>query len=872
VSLSERSYGTTVSAIVMAHELGHNFGAPHDGQDGSACASTPSSFLMGPFLNNSSRFSSCSLQQMQPVIAGAACVVPARNHDVSVTVPTSTILAAPDQTFAFIADVASTGTDAAVNVFVKLTIPSLARVSLSSPGLNCAFTTDGVSCDVPELPAGETRRITVELRGATVGQFTATANVSSTNDSNVTNNTASTQVTVAIPRDFQISVSPQPITVVLGEPFEMTFDVRSIATRTLNDVRVELTHNGGMTATGATIEGGTCTVTGSQPMAVCTLPSLAAGVTRRMRATMISNSVHSANTPASVRAFENGSSTGQRMVEFTVQTQAAHDVSITTSSTIGQRVAIGGEAVWAFNLRSAGVRAVDNVTVSFTWIGAADVAVSIDPPVGPGCTPSFFSLTCNFGTLQPGETRPITLRGRVNVEGDLRIDIRARATGLDDNFNDNQLSVGIQARPGDDVRIELSRPALATFEGQDESLFASILAAGVNASENVVMTASLPAGFVVRSVFVDNQQCAIQTPTPNIAVCTLQSISAGTAARVNLRYTSGAAGVYTGTLSVVANTDSDSSNNSAPVSFTISPNIDGALLAPPEQVLRTDIPVRLPFTITSNKYTLPDARVDFSWSGLADVTIAAPGATCADTSTGHSCSFGTLAPNSSIPFSMQMRATSPPWAFLQVRLVSPAETSPGNNGVFYTLRVFAPGDAAVVIPQPNQNFTLGVRSNFVFDLNVSAEVSNVFLELEFDPSRLAIPFMGSGCQSTTTGMRCDLGSVQPPQTSHWGMSFLPDEVGTTPISVRVISLNDANSTNDVQTGTITIVAPSPPPPPPPTPPTTPAASSSGGGGGGGPMSWPLALVLALFVIARASSARRSRKLRAARARPRPNPA
>jgi hypothetical protein len=862
VSLSESSPFVD-TPLIMAHEIGHNFGAPHDGQVGSACASTPSSFLMGPFLNNSSTFSACSLQQMQPVIAGAACVVPARNRDVSVTVPTSTILAPTDQTFTFVADVSSTGSTAAANVFVDVTIPQffgLDRVSLASPGLNCAFTTQGVSCEAPELAAGETRRISVQLRSAVETQFTITADVSSTNDSNATNNTAATQVTVAIPRDFQITVAPQPITVVLGEPFEMTFDVKSIATRTLNDVRVELTHHGGITATAATIEGGTCTLTGSQPMAVCSLPTLAAGVTRRMRATMVSNSVGTTDTPG-IRVFENGSTTGQQLTVFTVTTISARHLSITTSSAIGQRVAIGAEAVWAFDLRSTGVRAVDNVTVTFTWIGASDVDVSIDPPVGPGCTRSFFELKCNFGTLQPGETRPITLRGRVNVEGDLRIDIRAQGTGTDGQSGDHQLSVSIQARLGDDVQMSVSPPTSATLEGSDETVSAVITAAGVNASENVVMTATLPAGFVARSVFVfvDNlEECAIQKPAPNIAVCTLQRIPAGERRLINLRYTAGAAGMYTGTLSVAASTDADSSNNSAPITFTVSPNVDGTLLAPPEQILRTDVPVQLPFTIKSNKYTLPDARVDFSWSGLADVTITAPGASCANTSTGHSCSFGTLAPDTSIPFSMQMRATSPPWAFLQVRLVSPAETAPGNNGVFYTMRVYAPGDGAIAIPQPIPDITLGVRSNFVFDLNVSAEINDVLLELQFDPSRLAQPFMGSNCQTTMTGMLCDFGSTQLPQSKRLAMSFLPNALGPTPVSVRVMSINDANSANDMQTATLTIVAP-PPPPPPPAPPTSPPATSSGGGGsgGGGPMSWLLALALALLVVARVRPAARA---------------
>jgi hypothetical protein len=69
-----QDYGSdTYSALIFAHELGHNFGAYHD--NGSSCPDGTFAGIMNSRINGEDEFSQCSIDAMGPVIASAGCLV-----------------------------------------------------------------------------------------------------------------------------------------------------------------------------------------------------------------------------------------------------------------------------------------------------------------------------------------------------------------------------------------------------------------------------------------------------------------------------------------------------------------------------------------------------------------------------------------------------------------------------------------------------------------------------------------------------------------------------------------------------------------------------------------------------------------------------
>ena len=190
----------TAGALIVAHELGHNFGAPHDNEIGSPCASTPGSYLMNPYIDGSDQFSPCSLSQIQPVISGASCltVIHLEQADLQSRFQPSPLEGPLKQPFTSTLTVTNYGQGQALNPTASMVIPQELTVDhIYTDGGSCmGINTTHPTCRLDPIPPGEERLITLTLKATTIGSFTLQATVSADNESATANNTARGIITI----------------------------------------------------------------------------------------------------------------------------------------------------------------------------------------------------------------------------------------------------------------------------------------------------------------------------------------------------------------------------------------------------------------------------------------------------------------------------------------------------------------------------------------------------------------------------------------------------------------------------------------------------------------------------------------------------
>jgi hypothetical protein len=209
---------STPTSLVAAHEIGHNFGAPHDGETAdpgepvNPCASTPRTFLMAPQLNGSDQFSQCSLTQIEPQVRVASCILPVvTSADLALAAEATTISVTSGQTFVLAASVSSRGPAEATSVQLNFALPSGLSVidGTASSGGACISQAGGIACTWPVLGANVTSAVSVNLRADAAGSYTLPATLSAAQDASSGNDALSFQVTATAPTPVP-SPAPPP--------------------------------------------------------------------------------------------------------------------------------------------------------------------------------------------------------------------------------------------------------------------------------------------------------------------------------------------------------------------------------------------------------------------------------------------------------------------------------------------------------------------------------------------------------------------------------------------------------------------------------------------------------------------------------------
>lgn len=287
-----RNRSVWIESLIAAHEMGHNFGAPHDGDPDEACAGTSANtFLMASSINGNDKFSSCSLSIMQPNAAGASCITGLSDADIEVDADLGSVRHPLNTSFDWQLNVRNTGGLTTANARAEITVPSeLTIVEAFVTGGSCTSGGGLITCQLAPIAGGNTTAVQLVLRSSVAASHPISAKVSAGNDNTPANNQG--EGTIETQAEVDLGVSLQaPSSSAAGTAFNTTLSATNESESDADTVVLTVSLPDGVTAASATFGGNSCTVETGR--ITCTLASLAAGATASGSATLTASATGS---------------------------------------------------------------------------------------------------------------------------------------------------------------------------------------------------------------------------------------------------------------------------------------------------------------------------------------------------------------------------------------------------------------------------------------------------------------------------------------------------------------------------------------------------------------------------------------------------
>jgi hypothetical protein len=840
VSLSESSWDPFISAMIMAHELGHNFGARHDGVVGGACASTPQSFLMAPFVNFSAQFSQCSLDTMAPVIARArgVCVSTASYADVGVQLPASPFNVDTSTTFSLPVTVNSAGNAPASDVRLVITLPTqLTFQSAVLDGGSCTANGNVVNCALGDLAAGEQRPVELRLSGNVLGSFNLQARLSADNDYLVANNTASVQIGLQSAVDLGLVFTVPPGELYVGDAIDFTLDISSLRSQAAvgGTLAVNL---GGIAIENITAGAHTCAISQFNTSGMnCQLADVASGTTTRIvvrgRPTWASYFYAS----ASVNVTNDGEF-GNNHRSAEVQVRPERQV-LTRASTEDLRAVIGAAYDVTYTLTAAGRLPASGAQflVDAPWTGVVE---SVTASAGTCAAPAPQTATiCDFGDLAPGDTRTVVVRVRMNTAGSSLL--AGRTTWMSGTMQQYSYAhTWVTSNLRIDAAADFGTVATVS-EGQTGFGNFGFQSIGIDAAQNAVVTLDIPAPARLTSLSLmyspPGWACVIVTPQQGRCSGSFSNPPGSPYGRAQFEFVSDTPVDAQATLTLTADSDGNAANNTVTAPLRVRPNIDVSVqatasnrifnmgeLGPVEVRVRTaqnPVPaVRLWVTPTN-----PDIELDsITVNGVnCPVTMAASGPFMQP-----GCDMGDLPAGSNLLVTVHYRALQADrQGQVQMRVSTAQDSNFGNDNAYVSYQTQQLTEVQLSVAQASVTAVNGSRLRFplITVTNGAAIARNVIVDVPLPTFASLDTVSSTGFCSGTTTLQCSWSSLAPGGSATIDFYLTGTAVGTFTSNVLLRAGNDSNAGNNGSSVAVSFTAPAAPPPS--------GGSSSGGGGGGG---------------------------------------